>query len=205
MKEITNRQKEVAEFIDVFIKENHYSPSLRDISNHFSFSVKAAHDHVQALKKKGIINAEDNTSRTIEIIGSRESMIVNIPVLGSIAAGEPLLSEESVDYYFPISMEVIGKVPKDSKLYALKIKGESMIEDGIMDGDIAILRKTSEAQNGDIVAASINDNYGITLKHFFKTSNRYELHPANKNFEPIYSSCCEVWGKLVMVIRNYDN
>lgn len=203
MKHITNRQKEVADFIDGFIQEKHYSPSLREISSFFGFSVKAAHDHVKALQKKGIINTVENTSRAIEVIDQNKTEIIKIPVLGRIAAGRPLLSEESIDYTIPISTEILGKYPKDSILYAMKIFGDSMIDDGILDGDIAILRKTSEANNGDIVAASVNDEYGITLKHFYKTPNRYELYPANRDFEPIISSSCEVYGKLVMVIRNY--
>lgn len=114
------------------------------------------------------------------------------------------MSEQAFDRFLPIPEDLIGYSDAD-ELYALNVRGDSMIEDGINDGDIAIIKRTKYAENGDIVAASIGDDgdYGITLKHFYRNGDRYELHPANQAYRVMVSTQCEIYGKLLMIIRQY--
>lgn len=207
MKQLTQRQKEVAQFIENYMDSNGYAPSVRNIADHFGFSPKAAYDHMTALKKKNIIRTADNLPRGMALLkrsNPSDSSIVKVPMLGTTAAGVPILSEESYDGYLPIPQTLLGITDADS-VYALKVSGNSMIEDGINDGDIAVMLKTKEADNGDIVVASIGDEetYGLTLKHFFKNGERYELRPANSAYQSIISTHCDVHGKLIMIIRKF--
>lgn len=207
MKGLTKRQLEVAHFIETYIEENGYAPSVRNIADHFGFSPKAAFDHMTALKKKSVIKAADNLPRSLSMVrktNSRDIDTVKVPMLGTTAAGTPIFSEECYDGYVPIPVGLLGSADKDN-LYALRVRGDSMIEDGINDGDLAIMFRTKVANNGDIVAASIGDEetYGITLKHFYRNAERYELKPANSAYKSLVSTHCEIHGKLVMIIRNY--
>lgn len=207
MKQLTQRQKEVAQFIENYMDSNGYAPSVRNIADHFGFSPKAAYDHMTALKKKNIIRTADNLPRGMALLkrsNPSETAIVKVPILGTTAAGIPILSEENYDGYLPISQTLLGITDADS-VYALRVCGNSMIEDGINDGDIAVMLKTKEAENGDIVVASIGDEetYGLTLKHFFKNGERYELRPANSAYQSIISTHCDVHGKLLMIIRKF--
>ncbi len=205
MRELTERQKEVALFISQFIRKNNYAPSVRDVAENFKFSVKAAHDHIKALENKKVIRTTDGISRSIEIIGEeyipREEMI-SIPVLGTIAAGVPLMSEENTDYLLNLPISMINNT--HHTYFALKIRGESMIEAGIFDGDIAILRKCETANTGDIIAASVGEEeIGITLKGYYPSNGNIELRPANSALGSIITRSCRIHGKLHLLIRNY--
>lgn len=206
MKGLTQRQKEVVAFIENYIDKNCFAPSVRDVADHFGFSPKAAFDHLTALRKKGIITTAENLPRSVVVKkdSAKESIIYKVPIVGATAAGTPILSEESYDGYVNIPSSLLG-LHESENLYALRVKGDSMIDDGINDGDLAIMFKTKVANNGDIVAASIGteQEYGITLKHFFKVGERYELRPANKAYQSIISTECDVHGKLLMIIRKY--
>lgn len=208
MKGLTKRQKEVAEFIESYINTNGYAPSVRNIADNFGFSPKAAYDHMTALKRKNIIRTADNLPRGLALVNrpnNTESMIVKVPLLGTTAAGAPIESDQVFDEFVPIPRGLIRTSSTDN-LYALKVRGDSMIEDGINDGDLAILVRTKSAENGDIVAASIGEeeSWGITLKHFYRgDDHRYELRPANSAYQSIVSTHCDIHGKLLMIIRNY--
>ncbi len=207
MKGLTERQMEIAQFIEQYFDENGYAPSLRDIGNHFGFSPKAAYDHLRALERKGIIKTAGNLPRGMALLKRttpENGTIIKVPILGTTAAGLPIRSEEVFDGYVSLPQDLVGCADSD-KLYAMNIRGDSMIEDGINDGDIAIIKKTSHAENGDIVAASIgeDEDYSITLKHFYKVGDRYELHPANSAYKVMVSTHCEIHGKLLMIIRQY--
>ena len=130
--------------------------------------------------------------------------VIRVPMLGTTAAGAPIESEEVYDGFISVPEDLVGAGRTD-QLYAMRIRGDSMIEDGINDGDIAIIKKTNYAQNGEIVAASIgeDENYGITLKHFYHVGDRYELHPANSAYKVMVSTQCQIHGKLLMIIRQY--
>ncbi len=205
MKELTDRQKAVATFISTFIKENNYAPSVRDIADHFKFSVKAAHDHLKALEAKQVIKTTGGISRSIEVIGQaffpREELI-QIPVIGSIAAGKPLMSEENTEYFLNLPSTMLRNT--HNTYFALKIRGDSMIEEGIYDGDIAIIRASEVAETGDIVAASVGEEEpGITLKQYYPSTGFVELRPANSAMGPIVTRSCKIHGKLHLLIRTY--
>ncbi|NCC64845.1 MAG: repressor LexA [Spirochaetia bacterium] len=205
MRELTQRQKDIAFFISKFIRENNYAPSVRDIAQHFQFSVKAAHDHLKALEAKQVIKTTGGVSRSIEIIGEdffpREELI-QVPVIGSIAAGRPLMSEENTEYCLNLPTTMLKNTR--NTYFALKIKGDSMIEEGIFDGDIAVIRKCEVAQSGDIVAATVSDEEpGITLKEYRPQKGYVELRPANATMGPIITRSCKIHGKLQLLIRNY--
>ena len=207
MKGLTERQQEIALFIEQYFDENGYAPSLRDIGNHFGFSPKAAYDHLRALEKKNIIKTADNLPRGMALLKRttpESGTVIKVPMLGTTAAGNPILSEEVYDGFIAVPQDLVGCGDSDM-LYALRVRGDSMIEDGINDGDIAIIKKTKFAENGEIVAASIgeDENYAITLKHFYHVGDRYELHPANSAYKVIVSTHCEIHGKLLMIIRQY--
>jgi repressor LexA len=208
MKGITDRQREIATFISDFIKDKGYSPSVRDVAEHFGISVKASHDHLRALERKQIIKTTKGISRSIELVGEDYGSrieTIQVPLLGTIAAGKPLLSEENVDYKLNIPTTMLHGA-KDT-YFALRIRGESMIEDGIFDGDIAILRQSDTAEKGEIVAASVEDDDGggITLKEFYPNSEYVELRPANETMGPIITKACHIHGILQLLVRQYGN
>jgi repressor LexA len=179
---------------------------VRDIADHFAFSVKAAHDHLKALEAKQVIKTKSGISRSIEVIGSdffpREEMI-HVPLIGSIAAGAPLMSEENTEYLLSLPATMLRNTR--NTYFALRIRGESMIEEGIFDGDIAILRKCEVADTGDIVAATVGEeDMGITLKYYYPSNGNIELRPANSTMGPIITRSCKIHGKLHLLIRSYS-
>lgn len=207
MKELTTRQKEIAAYISSFISENGYSPTVRDVGGHFQFSPKAAHDHLCALERKGVIKRhEGGLSRTMEVISEQYAPfqeMVNVPVLGSIAAGKPIMSEENIEDTVPIPASMLKRSPEP--YYALKVRGESMIGAGIFDGDLAIIRHATSARNGDIVVASVGEteSTAITLKRFYRDSHVVELRAENPEIGPIRTTDCQIHGTLFLLIRNY--
>ncbi|MFA5448333.1 MAG: transcriptional repressor LexA [Sphaerochaeta sp.] len=205
MRALTQRQRDVAEFISSYIQQNNYAPAVRDIAAHFKFSVKAAHDHLKALEAKEVIRTTGGVSRSIEIIGEEffpYEELIQIPVIGSIAAGLPLMSEENTEYHLSLPAGMLSG--SRSTYFALKVRGESMIEDGIFDGDIAIMKKCEVANTGDVVAATVGEaDDGITLKGFYPRGNNIELRPANASMGSIITRSCTIHGKLFLLIRNY--
>ncbi len=199
-KEPTRRQKEVLDFIREFKKEKGFPPVTREIAAHFKFSVKAAYDHIQALEKKGILTSTPGQSRTLELASNYEDeKVTEIPLLGNIAAGVPLDAEENVERLISVPTAIL-KSNKD--YFALRVQGESMIEAGILDGDIAIIQRQVTANKKDTVAARVNGE-GVTLKVFYPEPNRIKLEPRNSEMSPIFSQDVEVLGKLHMIFRSY--
>ncbi|MCK5155010.1 MAG: transcriptional repressor LexA [Spirochaetales bacterium] len=202
MKGLTRRQKEVVEFIRDYIQEHSYPPTIRDIASNFSISVKAAFDHVKALEKKQIIKSDLNRSRSLEILAEEFSPIheaIAIPLLGSVAAGMPLLTEENLEGTLSISAEMLG----NGDFFALRVKGDSMINAGIFDGDYAIIKQTNTASNGSIVVAWVQDD-AVTLKRLYIEKNRVRLQAENDAYPPIYTQDIRIAGKLQLVIRDYS-
>lgn len=202
MREITKRQTEVLNFIKQFVADHHFPPTIREIGTHFEISPKAAHDHVKALKKKGFIHWDGYRSRAIEILDEEKSdpEFLEIPLLGNVAAGLPLLAEEN--------LEKIIKFPSDNlkihkEYFALRVHGDSMINAGIHDGDVAIIQLQNTAVNGNIIVARVNDD-AVTLKRFYKESNRVRLEAENPDYQPIYTQNVKILGKLSCLVRNYD-
>lgn len=197
---LTKRQKQILDFVTDFIKDKGYSPSLEEICRHFRLkSVSTVHEHIETLRSKDYLRKEPNQPRGIEPYSPKRGF-VEIPLLGFVAAGEPI---EAISNPEPV--EVPQKMVSKSGLhYALKVRGTSMIDEGIFDGDIVIIRKQSDAENGETVAALINDNE-VTLKKIYKEKGGFRLQPANPNLKPIFTRELMVQGKVISVIRNYEN
>lgn len=202
MKELTTKQLNILQYIEGYIRSQGYPPTIREIGDHFSITAKGAYDHIKAIEKKGYIKCERNRSRAIELLkdsagGPPQSSenIASIPLLGRVAAGMPILAEENIEEYlsFPKAM-----VPQ-AGVFALRVAGESMLNAGIFDGDIAIIQKQEIARDGEIVVALIEDE--ATLKTFYKESNRIRLQPENDSFKPIYAKNPSILGKLVGLYR----
>jgi len=201
MKELTERQKEVLSYIADYKNKHSYPPTIREIAEYFSMSVKGAHDHITALKRKGWIKHEDKRPRTLEITNSKKednSSIIDIPLLGNVAAGVPLLAEENFERNIPVHSSFLKK---NKKYFALKVKGDSMSGAGILDGDLAIIEKQNVVHNGEIVVAVLNE--AITLKRFYKESSRIRLQPENPAYKATYSKDVKILGRLSGVIRSY--
>jgi len=200
MKELTDRQKQVLSFIADYIKKNSYPPTIREIADHYSISVKGAHDHITALRKKGHLKQADKRPRTMGLIHSRpeDADLTSVPILGSVAAGMPILSEENYEGNVLLHRSMLKK---NKKYFALKVKGDSMSGAGILEGDTAVIEKQSTVRNGEIAVAVIDE--AVTLKRFYKESTRVRLQAENPAYKPIYSQDVKILGRLFTIIRTY--
>ena len=201
MKGLTNRQKEVLEFICHFIRTRKYPPTVREIAQNFRISVKGSYDHIKALQKKKYIRCDFKRSRTIEILkydDLKNPEMTKIPILGNVAAGKPLFAEENFDGEVDMPEDYIGK----GKHFALHVRGDSMKDAGILDGDIAIIQHQNVAENGEIVVAMLDDSF--TLKRFCIEKNRIRLQSENKAYPPIFTMDVKILGKLSCIIRKYE-
>ncbi|MEL7596737.1 MAG: transcriptional repressor LexA [Clostridiaceae bacterium] len=196
-----DKQTEIYEFIKTHIREKGYPPSVREICKGVGLSsTSTVHGHLARLEKKGMIRRDSTKPRTIEILKDPpiKKEMVSIPIIGKVTAGEPILAVENVEDTFPISLNFI---PSNKDLFMLNISGESMIEAGIMDGDLAIIEKTNYAANGDIVVALIDNE--ATIKRFFKEKDHIRLQPENKTMSPIIVEDCAIIGRLIGLFRKY--
>lgn len=197
------RQKQILDFIKQYIDKYGYSPTLAEIAESIGVSSLATvHEHLQALVLKGVIKRFDGAVRGIEILDQKVSNAlkgIELPVLGFIAAGQPIMAYTDPDATLNIPPHMVsGK----KRSYVLQVKGDSMIEDGILDGDFVIIEEQTIASDGDIVVALL-DNGLATLKRFFKEATRIRLEPANSAMEPIYTTNVKIQGKCVGVIRRF--
>lgn len=201
MNQLTERQKQVLDYIELFISENPFPPTIREIASHFGISVKGAYDHLKALERKGRLRAGGGRSRKIEIIGRphQDARLhsVELPVLGTVAAGKPVLAEENYEASIHVPASMVGT----ANCFALRVRGDSMINAGILEGDIAIIEQAPVAANGDIVVAAIEDS--VTLKRFFKEKERIRLMPENPAYSPIYTQDARILGTLRGIVRTY--
>ncbi|MBQ9205462.1 MAG: transcriptional repressor LexA [Treponema sp.] len=201
MKTITERQQEVLDFISSFTKEKSYPPTVREIGEHFSISLRAVQDHILALQKKGYLAQTQKKARSLSVItGANDTrpFVSKVPLLGTVAAGKPLLSEENLDGYVNLTEPFVrpGK-----NYFALRVRGQSMIEAGILEGDLAVIEQAQTAVDGQIVVAVIDN--AITLKRFYKEADRIRLQPENAAFQPIYSTEVTIVGILSNIVRTY--
>jgi len=202
---LPNKKQKILQFLKDYIKLNDYAPTLTEIAKEFKLSSLATvHEHLQFLEDNGFISRDKDTSRSISIIDSNKNKSssdnnsVLLPVVGLITAGEPIEAIENRDNEIPVPKEMIGN--KNS--YILKVKGDSMIESLITDGDFVVCEKTDYAKNGDTVVAMLEDGTA-TLKKFFKTKNLIRLQPANKKYKPRYEKNIIVQGKVLGIIRKF--
>ncbi len=199
---LTKRQRQILDFITEFIGEHKYSPSVREIAEHFNLHSPATiHAHLENLKKKGFLRATYNESRSIELVKKdiKTEEGVELPLLGLIAAGEPIEAIEDNE-----TIAVPGDLVTDAaNSYVLKVRGESMVEDGILDGDYVIVERNPSPQNGQIVVALLNNAYA-TLKKFYRETNRIRLQPANSKMKPIFAKDPLIQGVVRGVIRKFS-
>lgn len=195
---LTRKQKEVLDFITEYVRENDYSPTQKEIQEHFGFkSLGSVQDYIKYLTNGGYLMNDSHSVRGL-MPSTVQQNTEEIPLLGSIAAGTPIEAIENSDK-ISVPMHMLGK----GQYYALKVKGESMIDDGILSGDVAIIRHVTAAENGQIVVAVVDNE--TTLKHYFKKAKQIELHPANKTMKPIIikDKECEIRGVMVGLLRTY--
>ena len=202
MKEPTQRQKEVLDFIAGYIQAHAYPPTIREVAEFFSISIKGAHDHLSALKKKGLLKHGDKKSRAMELVktGEKEDASLEIPFLGTVAAGLPIMAVENMDGSVPLPRSFLKN---NEKYFALRVKGDSMEGAGILDGDTAIIEQKSIVQNGEIAVVMLDE--AVTLKTFYRENSRVKLQPENPRYSPIYCSRdVRVLGKLAHILRSYN-
>lgn len=198
------RQKQILDFIRQYIDKYGYAPTLSNIAEAIGVSSLATvHEHLGSLVKKGVIKKYEGAVRGIEVVDQKISQAltgIELPILGFIAAGQPIMTYTDPDASLNIPPAMIsGK----KRSYVLQVKGDSMIEDGILDGDFVIIEEQLEAFDGDIVVALLNNGLA-TLKRFFREPGRIRLEPANSSMTPIYATDVKIQGKCVGVIRRFN-
>lgn len=192
---LTKRQHEILEYIEQYIKEHDYAPSFREIAEYFAFSsVATVAEHIETLKRKGYLTKDPLEARSIKLLS--EVKEAAIPLLGTIAAGYPI---EAIQTAMTIDIPHSMAGPN---VFALKVRGESMKEDGILDGDFVIIEQIQNPRNGDIIVALL-ENSAATLKRFYKEKNRIRLQPANSAFNPIFTRNLKIQGKVKGLIRKF--
>ena len=197
---LTKKQTQVLDFVKAYKAKNRYAPSLEEIKKKFKLaSVSTSHYYISKLQEAGFLNKERNQPRAVSTVGAKQ--IIEIPILGVIAAGQPIEAIEIYDKTVTIAKDEIGK---QGKHYALRVQGNSMINEGIFDGDIVIIRKQNIADNGQTVVAIIDDNEA-TLKKLYRENGKFRLQPANPTLFPIYRNEVEVRGVVVKIIRNLES
>ncbi len=197
---ITEKQSQILEYIKSEILSKGYPPAVRDICAAVNLkSTSSVHSHLETLEKNGYIRRDPTKPRAIEIIDDSFQLVrrdmVNVPMIGTVTAGQPILAVENIENYFPIPTEFMPN--EDS--FMLKVKGESMINAGILDGDMILVKKQADAKNGDIVVALIDDS--ATVKTFYKESGHIRLQPENDYMDPIIVPDVEILGKVFGVFR----
>lgn len=197
---ITKKQTEILEYIKSQILNKGYPPSVRDICTAVNLkSTSSVHAHLETLEKNGYIRRDPTKPRAIEIIDDNFNLtrreVVNVPLIGQVAAGQPLLAVENITGYFPIPAEF---VPKE-EVFMLKVKGDSMVNIGMYNDDQIIVKKQSTAANGEIVVALVDDS--ATVKRFYKEDGHIRLQPENDFMDPIIVDSCEIVGKVIGLIR----
>lgn len=195
---LTPKQKKVLEFIRERIQQD-IPPTIREIARHMGVSsTGTVRDYLKALEKKGFLRRENYLARSIELL--KAGLEKGIPILGNIPAGSPNAACQDIQGYLNPDEALWGRIAVEN-LFALRVKGESMIEAGIMEGDLAIIHRQAVARNGEIVAALLEDNE-VTLKRLRHRNNTTYLEPANKDYQPIYKAFT-IMGRLVSIVRKY--
>ncbi len=197
---ITHKQQEILDFIKPEILHKGYPPAVRDICEAVHLkSTSSVHSHLESLERNGYIRRDPTKPRAIEIMDENFYMlrheVVNVPLVGTVAAGQPVLAAENIESYFPIPAEYVP----NTDTFMLKVKGESMVNAGIYDGDQILVQQQSTAKNGDIVVALVEDS--ATVKTFYKENGHYRLQPENDSMNPIIVDEVTILGKVFGVFR----
>ena len=197
---ISSKQRVILEYIKQEILNKGYPPAVREICEAVHLkSTSSVHSHLETLEKNGYIRRDPTKPRAIEIIDDNFNLtrreVVNVPIIGQVAAGQPLLAVENIENYFPIPTEFMP----NAETFMLKVKGDSMINAGIFNGDKILVQKQSDAQNGDIVVALVDDS--ATVKTFYKEDGHFRLQPENDTMDPIIVNECSILGKVFGIMR----
>jgi len=197
---ISPKQSEILEYIKSEILNRGYPPAVREICEAVHLkSTSSVHSHLETLEKNGYIRRDPTKPRAIEIIDDNFNLtrreVVNVPILGNVAAGQPLLAVENIETYFPIPTEFLP----NAETFMLRVKGESMINVGIFDGDNVLVEKQSTARNGEMVVALVEDS--ATVKTFYKEDGYIRLQPENDTMDPIIVPDCQILGKVIGIFR----
>lgn len=200
---ISQKQLEILEYIKSEILRVGYPPAVREICDAVHLkSTSSVHSHLETLEKNGYIRRDPTKPRAIEIMDDAFNLtrreLTSVPIIGQVAAGEPILAEQNIVDYFPIPTDMMP----NNEAFLLKVKGESMINAGIMDGDLVLVEKKPTASNGDMVVAMIED--GATVKTFYKENGYFRLQPENDTMDPIIVPHCDVVGKVFGVFRFFN-
>lgn len=200
---ISKKQSEILEYIKSQILNKGYPPSVRDICEAVDLkSTSSVHSHLETLEKNGYIRRNPTKPRAIEIIDDNFNLarreVVNVPIVGKVAAGQPILAVENVESYFPIPMEFMP----NEQCFMLKVQGDSMINAGIFDGDTILVEQRQTAHNGDMVVALVDDS--ATVKTFYQEADHIRLQPENDSMDPIIVPDCQILGKVFGVIRFFQ-
>lgn len=209
-KKLTKRQSQIYDFICSEVAEKGYPPSVREIANAVGLSSPSTvHTHLQVLEDKGYIKRDLSKPRALEIIGKeptdeaaggevgKASGIVRLPLVGRVAAGAPILAEQNVEAMIPLPEVIVG----DAAAFVLRVKGESMIQAGIFDGDFVVVKEQQDALNGQIVVALIDDE--ATVKTFYREHDRIRLQPENPTMAPIYVTDPKILGRVIALVRSF--
>jgi len=200
---LSEKQVLILDFLKKEIKDKGYPPAVREICKAVGLrSTSTVHGHLEKLEQKGFIRKDPSKPRAIEILEENfyaqpPTDYLNVPIVGKVTAGEPILAVENIEDHFPIPMTFA----KNKDLFMLKVRGESMIEVGIFDGDLVLVQKEQTARNGEVVVALIEDS--ATVKTFYKENNHIRLQPENKALEPIIVKDAEILGKVVGLFRSF--
>ena len=199
---ISAKQQEILDYIKENILQKGYPPSVREICEAVKLkSTSSVHSHLETLEKNGYIRRDPTKPRTIEILddtfGLTRRELVNVPIVGQVTAGEPILAVENIDGYFPVPPEYLH----NKTTFMLKVKGDSMVNVGIYDKDLILVEETPTAANNDIVVALVDDS--ATVKRFFKENGHYRLQPENDYMDPIIVDDCTILGKVFGIMRFY--
>ena len=197
---ITDKQREILEYIKEMILKKGYPPAVREICEAVHLkSTSSVHSHLESLEKNGYIRRDPTKPRTIEILDDDFALtrreLVSVPVIGTVAAGTPILAEQNIEDYLPIPAEILP----NKEVFMLKVKGNSMIEAGIYNGDKVIVAKQPNAENGDKVVALVDDS--ATVKTFYKENGHFRLQPENSSMDPIILDQVEILGKVIGLFR----
>ena len=202
---ISTKQREILEYIKSEILSRGYPPAVREICEAVNLkSTSSVHSHLETLEKNGFIRRDPTKPRAIEICDDNFQMVrtemASLPVIGTVAAGTPILAEENIDSYFPVPAEI---VPNGAPSFVLKVKGDSMINAGIFNGDQIFVQQCNTAKNGDTIVALIDDS--ATVKTFYKEKDHIRLQPENDDMDPIIVDDCQILGKVFGVFRYYKH
>ena len=200
LEELTEKQRQILEYIKSEIMSRGYPPSVREICAAVQLkSTSSVHSYLSALEEKGYIRRDPTKPRAIEVTDDAFALtrreMTQIPIVGTITAGEPILAQENIEDYFPMPVEYLP----NAVVFMLKVRGDSMIQAGIHDGDHVLVEQRSTAKNGDIVVAMLGDS--ATVKTFYKENGHYRLQPQNDTMDPIYCDNVEILGKVIGLIR----